>query len=82
MMKAMDSARGQGANHSNTRRYCEDLQRCHRVEDTLSCFEISGLTYYDARAASNAASDRLGLSTSTLPSTANAAPSSVNQLAW
>jgi hypothetical protein len=44
-MKAMDSARGQGANHSDTRRYREDLQRRHRVEDALSCFEFSGLAY-------------------------------------
>jgi hypothetical protein len=45
MMKAMDSARGQGVNHSNAKWHCEDLQRRHRVEDTLSCFEISGLEY-------------------------------------
>jgi hypothetical protein len=45
MMRSMDSARGQGANRSNTQGYCEDLQRCDRVEDALSCFEISGLAY-------------------------------------
>ena len=45
MMKAMDSIRGQGANHSNARRHCEDLQRSHRVEGALSCFEISGSEY-------------------------------------
>ena len=45
MKKAMDSARGQGANRSDTRRYREDLQRRHRVEDALSCFEISVSAY-------------------------------------
>jgi len=44
-MKAMDSAWWQGANRSNTEWYCEDLQRRHRVEDALSCFEISGSQY-------------------------------------
>ena len=39
-MKVMASARGQGANRSNTQRYCEDSQRRHRVEDALSCFEV------------------------------------------
>ena len=41
MTKAMHSARGQGTNRSNARRHCEDLQRGHRVEGALSCFEIS-----------------------------------------
>jgi len=45
MMKAMDSARGLGANHSDTGWYREDLQQRHRVEDALSCFDISGLQY-------------------------------------
>ena len=42
MTKAMDSVRGQGANHSDAQWHREDLQRSHRVEDALSCFEISG----------------------------------------
>ncbi len=41
----MDSVRGQGANHSDTQRYREDLQRRPRGEDTRSCFKISGLAY-------------------------------------
>ena len=45
MTKAMHSARGQGANRSNARRHCEDLQRGHRVEGALSCFEISVAGY-------------------------------------
>ena len=45
MKKAMDSARGQGANHSDAPRHREDLQRRHRVEDALSCFEISVSVY-------------------------------------
>jgi len=45
MAKAMDSARGQGANPSDTEWYREDLQRGHRAEDALSCFEISGVAY-------------------------------------
>jgi hypothetical protein len=44
-MKAMDSARGQGANRSNAQWHCEDAQRRHRVEDALSCFEISVSQY-------------------------------------
>jgi len=40
MMKAMDSGRGQGAKHSDTSWYREHLQRRHRPEDALSCFEI------------------------------------------
>jgi hypothetical protein len=44
-MKAMDSAREQGANRSNTKWYCEDSQRRYRVEDALSCFEISVAQY-------------------------------------
>ncbi len=40
MMKAMDSARGQGANRSHTKWCCEDLQRRHRAEGVLSCFEV------------------------------------------
>ena len=43
--KAMDSARGQGANHSDASWHREDLQRRHRVEDALSCFEISVSAY-------------------------------------
>jgi hypothetical protein len=45
MKKAMDSARGQGANRSDALWHREDLQRRHRVEDALSCFEISVLVY-------------------------------------
>jgi len=45
MTKAMDSRRGRGANRSDTRSYREDLQRRHRGEDALSCFEISGAMY-------------------------------------
>jgi hypothetical protein len=45
MKKAMDSARGQGANHSDALWHREDLQRGHRVEDALSCFEISVSAY-------------------------------------
>ena len=45
MMKAMDSARRLGANRSDTRRYREDLQRRPRVEDAVSCFDISGSQY-------------------------------------
>jgi hypothetical protein len=45
MKKVMDSARGQGANHSDASWHREDLQRRHRVEDALSCFEISVLAY-------------------------------------
>jgi hypothetical protein len=37
----MDSARWQGANHSDASWHGEDLQRRHRVEDALSCFDIS-----------------------------------------
>ncbi len=44
-MKAMDSHPGQGANHSDSRSYREDLQRRHGCEDALSCFDISGLLY-------------------------------------
>jgi len=40
-LKAMESARVQGANYSNTKWYCEDLQRRNRVEDEVSCFDIS-----------------------------------------
>ncbi len=43
MVKVMDSARGQSAHRSDTEWYREDVQRRHRVEDTLSRFEISGL---------------------------------------
>ena len=42
MVKAMDSARGQGANHINALWHCEDLQSGHRAEDALSCFETAG----------------------------------------
>ena len=45
MTKAMDSVRWQGANHSNARRHCEDLQRGHRTEGALSCSEISVAAY-------------------------------------
>ncbi len=45
MMKAVDSARWQGANHSNAFWHCEDLQRGHRAEDALSCFETSAPEY-------------------------------------
>jgi hypothetical protein len=45
MTKAMHSARGLGANRSDTFWYREDLQRRHRVEGALSCFEISVLAY-------------------------------------
>ncbi len=45
MMKAMDSALWLGANRSDTSRYREDLQRRHRAEDALSCFEISAPMY-------------------------------------
>ena len=38
MTKAMHSARGQGANRSNARRHCEDLQRGHRVEGIAFVF--------------------------------------------
>lgn len=44
-MKAMDSARVQGANRSNTEWYCEDLLRRNQVEDALSCFDISVAVY-------------------------------------
>ena len=45
MTKVMHSARRQGANRSNARRHYEDLQRGHRVEGALSCFEISVARY-------------------------------------
>ena len=45
MTKAIHSGRGQGVNRSNAQRHCEDLQRGHRVEGTLSCFEISVAGY-------------------------------------
>jgi hypothetical protein len=45
MMKAMDSASGLGANHSDTVWYREDLQQRHGAEDALSCFEISVAAY-------------------------------------
>jgi hypothetical protein len=45
MKKVMDSAQGQGANHSDALWHREDLQRGHRVEDALACFEISVLAY-------------------------------------
>ncbi len=44
-LKAMESARVQGANHGNTKWYCEDLQRRDRVEDEFSCFDISVAAY-------------------------------------
>ena len=34
-----------GANRSDTEWYREDLQRRHRVEDALSCFDTSGAQY-------------------------------------
>ena len=43
MTKAMDSALG--ANRSDAHWHREDLQRGHRVEDALSCFEISVAVY-------------------------------------
>ena len=46
MMKTMDSARGPGANHSDTHLYRADLQRRDRVEDAFSCFEICGSEYW------------------------------------
>ncbi len=45
MMKAMDSARWLGANRRDTSWYRADVQRRQRVEDTLSCFDISGSKY-------------------------------------
>jgi hypothetical protein len=45
MTKAMDSARGQGANRSDASWHREDLQRGHRAEDALSCSEISVLAH-------------------------------------
>jgi hypothetical protein len=47
MTKAMDSRRGQGANRSDTSGYREDLQRRHRREDALSCFDISVAAYWE-----------------------------------
>jgi len=44
-LEAMESVRVQGANHSNTKWYCEDLQRRNRVEDEFSCFDISVAAY-------------------------------------
>ncbi len=44
-MKAMDSRPRQGANHSDSCSYREDLQRRHGCEDAVSCFDISGLLY-------------------------------------
>jgi len=44
-MKSMDSLAGQGANRSNSRSYCEDLQRRHAGEGAISCFDTSGLQY-------------------------------------
>ena len=41
LRKPMDLPQWQGANRSNAPRHCEDLQRGHRVEGALSCFEIS-----------------------------------------
>jgi hypothetical protein len=41
----MDSARVQGANRSNTKWYCEDLQRRNRAEVALSCSDISVAAY-------------------------------------
>jgi hypothetical protein len=40
MKKAMHSARWQGAIRSDAPWHREDLQRGHRVEGALSCFEI------------------------------------------
>jgi hypothetical protein len=45
MAKVVDSRRGQGANRSDTLWYREDLQRRHRREDALSCFDISVAAY-------------------------------------
>jgi hypothetical protein len=45
MKKAMDSARGQGANRSDALWHREDLQPRHRAEDALSCFETSVSAY-------------------------------------
>jgi len=36
-MKSMDLFARQGANHSDTRRYREDLQRRMADKDTISC---------------------------------------------
>ena len=45
MMEAMHSGRGQGAKRSDTRWYREHLQRRHRPDAALSCFEISVPAY-------------------------------------
>ena len=45
MMKVMDSASGLGANHSRSRNYGADLQRCHEAEAALLCGEIIGSLY-------------------------------------
>jgi len=45
MTKARHSVRGQGANHSDARSHRADLQRRHRIEGTLLCFEISVAGY-------------------------------------
>ena len=45
MTKVMDSARGPGANRSNAFWHCEDLQRRHRDEGALLCFETSVAGY-------------------------------------
>jgi hypothetical protein len=44
-MKSMDSCAGQDANRSHSHRYGVDLQRRHACEDTISCFDTSGLQY-------------------------------------
>ena len=44
-MKSMNSRAGQGANRSNSRSYCEDLQRRHACEGAISCFDTFGSQY-------------------------------------
>ena len=45
MTKMMDSARSSGANRSNALWHCEDVQRRHRDEGALLCFETSVAGY-------------------------------------
>jgi hypothetical protein len=76
MMKAMDSVRGQGANRSKPQWHCEDLQRHHRDEVALSCFEISASAY---QMPGIAASDLRQLICSNRFAKINAAASQIDQ---
>jgi hypothetical protein len=45
-MKSMDFELGEGANHSDTSWYREDLQRSHGLKDTISWPVICGTPHW------------------------------------